>query len=445
LIFNIAAKNENVLLVAPNFLAVLEKGMNDITGEERWVIKKAFDSRDGLFTGIPSSALLSSINSANYAISAIIGLKNDEGTQSSALEAISSDGTISILDTGSGKTRLEDGAGNHIAIIEPLNKMGGVLYLSNAVEKKKINTDANAYVSNASYDGTNLAYVWTKNMLGWTLSWQKKEDDATKGDYNIPLSGDSRYFTGFPDIGTTDIEATKDVRKIADLAFSDKKLFVLLYGFYEGKHYYQAAVYTASLNDGKYLPTLAGYTSTISFSGNEADKRARFQRITKNSDGSFTALFSSSGGLRKFTISPSSPPAFANIETIFSASNIIDLDIDDSGELFAFISGKTIRIRNLSNPNVNITATSVSQSGSSESFEGASIILHSKWLFLSTPKGASSPFWVIDVSNPQAPELKMKCNLCDFNGLTYLAAFEDNLFASSETDGIEIYDVSNLE
>jgi hypothetical protein len=66
-------------------------------------------------------------------------------------------------------------------------------------------------------------------------------------------------------------------------------------------------------------------------------------------------------------------------------------------------------------------------------------------MFLSTPEGATSPFWVIDIGTPSTPTQTMKCNACNFNGLAWFPSFENNLLASSDTGGIEIYDISNLE
>lgn len=448
LIFNVAVKEDKALLRSPNFLATLEKTVNDITGEERWVITNDFDAMDGLFPGLPTSVNMYSMDGKNYAVATVVGLKTDQGSGVSTLETVSPEGALSLLDMGAVETRLEDGAGSYVALVEPFDEKGGMLYLANITDRKWISpsSDAGAYVSRAAYDGTNLAFTWSRNMLGWTLSWQEKDRGTTKGDYNMPISGDSRYFVGFPDVGSAEVETLKETRTIADLSFADKKLFALLYGFYEGKHYYQAAVYTSTLTDSKYTPVLAGFTNTISITGEDADRRARFQKITKNSDGSFTAMFSCAGGLRKFTITPSSPPPPArSIDTVFSTANVIDLDINDTGDLFAFLSGKSIRIRNLSDPATNISSTSVPQTDDSTKLKNASLVLHSKWMFLSTPEGATSPFWVINISQPTIPTQTMKCNACKFNGLAWLPSFENNLLASSDTGGVEIYDISNLE
>jgi hypothetical protein len=448
LIYSVAAKEDKALLRGPGFLATLEKTVNDVTGEERWVIKNDFDATKGLFSGVPASAGIYSMDGNNYAAAAVAGLKDAEGGGISTLETVSPEGVLSLMDTGAVETRIEDGAGNYLAVVEPFDEKGGMLYLSNITERKWISPspDAGAYVARAAYDGNNLAFVWSKNMLSWTLSWQQKDNGSTKGDCSIPINADSRYFAGFPDVGTTEIETLKETRTVADLFFSDKKLFALFYGFYEGKHYYQAAVYTSALTDGRYTPVLAGYTNTISMTGEEADKRARFQKITKNSDGSYTAVFSCAGGLRKFTVTPSSPPASArSIDVVFSKSNVIDLDINDTGDLFAYIWKRSVHIRNLSNPGTPISSTSVPVTDGAAKLTNASLVLHSNWLFLSTPAGAASPFWVIDISTPSAPTQMMKCNTCNFNGLAWFPAFENNLLASSDTGGIEIYDISNLE
>lgn len=450
LIFHMAVSGDNVTFRGPNFLATLSK-TTDTSGEESWRIDHAFDGRSGLQSGIPANLHVYADEGGPAIAATFVGVKNDDGSGASSLETMASDGTFMILDTGAIKTRMAAGAGSYIVGIELQNQRGGSLYIENPTERKWINFDSNplSYASHAAYDGTALAYAWSRPGRGWTIAWQKGDDMMTTGSYYISFTGESLpHYDSFPDVSAGDTEALEQTRDIADMALVKGKLFVLYYGFYEGKHYYQVGVYGASVDaEGKYSVEHQGISSnTLVVSGDEADRRARFQKITKNDGtGAFTALFSCAAGLKQFQITPSSAvtvPA-APITSLFSASNVMDLDMDDAGQVFAFISNMTIVIRNLSDPTRNISSSSLPGSDTTTTrLSNSSIVLTSNRIFIATPQGAAAPFWIL--ASPQTPTIKSKCASCYFNGLATFPAFANQLLVSSDTGGIEIYDIEGL-
>lgn len=447
LISRLAVENDIALVRGSNFLAFLEKTLSS-SSEEKWTIKTSVDGKKGLLGGIPAQVGLFTDSGQVYGVTTAVSAKDSMSAGFSEVEVITPEGIFYPLDSGAMTTLMEDGSGNYLEAIELISDSGGVLYLENIGDRTWINPSSSsaAYAGRAAYDGSNLAFTWSAPNEAWHISWQKGNDSSTKGTYNISLTGDSTHFVDFPDVGSSDVDELKDTRKIIDLKLSNGKLFALLYGYYDGKHYYQALVYGASLSSGIYQITQQGSTNTISFNGDAEDTKARFQKITKNSDGRFTALFSCASGLRKFSLTPSSSsPPTVSATSLFSTANVVDLGIDESANQFAFIAGRTIRLRSLDSPTVDISATGLPQQGSETKLAGASIILKSPSLFIATPSGTTAPFWIIDISDTSSPKLTLKCNVCDFNGLAYFKTFGTQLLVSSDTGGVEIYDISNFD
>jgi len=447
LVFSAAVNDDKAAFRAPNFLAVLTKSASSTGGEERWVIGPEFDSHKGINGSIPAALTVYNLAGSSFIAATSVGVKGDDGSGASILEGISPDGKFLIGDTGAIMIRMEDGAEAYLAAIDLASARGGTLYLENAVERKRIDADTRAgvYVSRAAYNGTDLAFAWSAPGEAWRIEWQKGTDSATRGQLSFARAGDSHHYKNFPDVSAGDLNAFEDAHDIADMSFADGKLFILYYGFAAAKHYYQAAVYESVFSDGRHHPALRGVTTTLSFAGDEIDRRARFQKIAKNNDGSFTALFSCAGGLRQFQITPSSSVASAAISNVFSAPNVIDLDFDDAGQRFAYISQKTIHIRNLASPTTDITTTSLPASDTTTArLSNASLVLISNRLLIATPQGASAPFWVMDATQAKPLKVISKCGGCQFNALAGFASFPNQLLASSETGGVEIYDISGL-
>ena len=451
LIFHIAVANDKASFRAPNFLAVMTKTSDSASGEETWNTSASFDSHNGLYGGVPANLAVVNIASDTYNAATFVGVKNEDGSGASALEVIGPDGTLTLADIGAIKTRMEDAGSTYLAAIAMASPRGGPLYLENSAERKIIlfgSGDPAEYVSRAALDGDALAFAWSVSGQGWHIAMQTKDDVSTRGELVFARTGDPKYFTGFPTITSGDVNDIENGRNIADLAFADGKLFALLYGFEAGKHYYQALAFDGGYSGGKFKPVLQGLTNTIYFSGDEIDRRARFQKITKNDSGLYTAIFSCAGGLRQFQIAPSAAVPTATISSIFSSSNIMDLDIDDEGQNFAFIKNKTIGIRSLSKPDDDTLFANFSlpnpEGTTSSRLSNSSLVLTSKRLFISAPEGSSAPFWVIDVSNPPATTVSSKCATCHFNGLALFNAFPNQLLVSSDSSGVEYYDISSL-
>jgi hypothetical protein len=450
LIFHMAINNDKAAFRAPNFLAIVSKTADAATGAERWSVNPSFGASDGLMGGVPQNLNIYFLGGGTYVAATFVGAKAEDDSGASFLEGVSPDGKFLIGDTGALSTRMEDFVSPYLVAIDSSSPRGGTLYLENTTERKNIEIDSRpgTYVGHAAYDGTNLTLAWSAPAEAWRLQWQLGTDISTRGQLSVPRSGDSNHYKGFPDVSATDVKAFEDARDIADMAFAEGRLFVLYYGFSAGKHYYQAGVYGDTVASGKNNPTLQGITNTISVTGDEIDRHAHFQKIAKNSDGSFAVLFSCAGGLRQFTITPSttsSTVASAAISTVFADSNVMDLDFDDSGSHFAYVSNTSIRLRDISKPTTDLSASSLPTADSSTTrLSNASLILTSGKIFVATPQGAASPFWIIDVSNPAAMTLSSKCNSCHFNRLATFSALANQLLVSSETGGVEIYDISGI-
>ena len=445
LIFHMTVKEDRAAFRAPNFLVAPMKSVK--SGKEDWTIGATYDENSGLIIATPANLNIYSVSDATYIAATSVGAKGDDGSGASSLEMLDGDGVLTILDTGSTKIRMEDAKKPYLAAIDTLSNYGGALYLENPDKKNFIlaSTSIDAFISRAAYDGTYLAFAWSEPGAPWRIDIQKGVDGATRGEYTISKDGDSRHYVGFPDVDQSNSQAFETSRSILDMKFAEGRLFVLFYGFNGGKHYYQAGAYGASLTDGKYKPALLGIINTISFNGDEIDANGRFQKITKNTSGQFTAIFSCAGGLRQFAITPASSVPSVNITSLFSAPNVIDLDFDDAGTKFAFVSSKTIFIRDTSDYSRNVGSTSVTASESETSrLSNASLVMTSKNIFISTPVGASAPFWIIDISNAVKPKVASKCASCRFNGLAIYPDFENQLLACSETGGVEVYDITGM-
>lgn len=446
LVFHIAVKNDEATFRAPNYLAMMVKDVDAVSGKETWKTSVAYDKRDGLYMGIPANLSVISSAGESFMASTFVALKNEDGGGASMIEVVRPDGSL-FLDTGSMKTRMEDGVGSYLAAIDTTNEHGGILYLENVMERNRIDLtieDSASYVGRSAYNGTHLAFVWTKPGQVWRLDWQKGTEATTRGELTL---SDVNHFKDFPAVSASDTKAWGNGRDIADLAFSGNKLFALLYGFTGGRHYYQVVVYNAPVTDSVYHPGINGFTRTISFAGDEIDRRARIQKITTDGAGSYTVHFSCAGGLNRFDIRPSSPPpAAASITTLFSTMNVMDLDMNDAGDKFAFIKNKTIHVRSLASPGTELySASSVPAADATVArLSNASIVMTDKRIFLSTPVGASAPFWILDISTPPEQKVLSKCDTCDFNGLATFGAFANQLLVSSPTGGVEIYDISGL-
>ncbi len=446
LIFHAAVVNDKASFRAPNFLAVMTKTA-DSSGKEKWETGPAYDVRNGLIAGVPANLSVISSAGDSFIAATFVAVKGADGSGASSLEIVRSDGTL-LTETGSIKTRLEDGRGGYLAAIDTTSERGGVPYLENAVERNRIDftsTMTDAYAARAAYDGDNYAFAWSNPGGPWRIEWQRRLDSLTRGQLSFNRTGDANHFKNFPDVGGGDTKALEDARDVADMAFAEGKLFVLLYGFAGGKHYYQGVVYGATVSDEKYHPALQGFTNMISLEGDEFDRRARFQKITKSPSGIYTAVFSCAGGLKQFQTPLASPPAPVNITSLFSARNVMDLDLDDAGTRFAFIQNKTIKIRNFLAPVTDISSTSLpSSEGTTSRLSNSSIVLLQDKLFVSTPVGTAAPFWIINVAAPAAPAIFSKCKSCSFNGLASFPSFAGQILASSDTGGVEIYKVSDL-
>ncbi len=447
LIFHMAAGNDIITLRAPNFLAVMTRSTDPVTGEELWNTSSSFDGRNDLLGGVPANLGVATISGANYTAATFVAVKREDGSGASSLEVVQPDGTFLIVDTGAIRTRMEDANGLYIVSMDLESEMGGILYLENDKERKKISIATptpGSYVARAAYKGENLAFAWSAPGDAWRIEWQKGEDTTTRGQLSFPRTGDSKHFKDFPPVSASDKDALEQGRGVADIALYSGKLFALLYGYAGGKHYYQGTVYGGGFADSKFNPNLQGTTSTISYKGDERDKRARIQKITKSDAGVYTVTFSCAAGLFSFDINPSSGAAPSAINSLTTPlENVMDLDFDETGETFAFIQGKTIKIRSAADPTTDISATALPASAAAtERFSNSSIVATSKKLYVATPEGASKPFWVIDISDPKVPKVDSSCDTCRFNGLAMFDEFENRLLASSDTCGIEIY---NLE
>ena len=446
LIFHVAVNGDKAVFRAPNFLVAPTKSTSGTTGEEDWTIGAAYDETYGLIPAIPANLNTYTSRGNTYFVGTSVGIKAEDGSGASSVEILGSDGVLTILDTGALKTRMEDAKRPYLAEIDQIFERGGVLYLENPNERYFVlASDAiDAYTGRAAYNGSYIAFAWSKPAEGWRIDIQQGLDISTKGELMVPRDGDSHHYVGFPAVAPADVTAYENARDILDMTFAEGKLFILYYGYAEGKHYYQAGVYSATLTDGKNVATLQGITNTISFNGAEIDRHGRFQKITK-SGGQYTVIFSCAGGLRQFLITPASPPSSVNVTTLFSAPNVIDMDFDDTGARLAYVSGKTIFIKSTSDYAHNISSTSFPDADvTSTRLTNAAIVLTSKSIFLATPVGASAPFWIFDITTPATPTMTTKCKSCHFNGLATFKDFPDWLFVSSETGGVEIYDITGL-
>lgn len=447
LIFHMAVSYEVATLRASNFLAIMTRSADHITGDEDWVTSPAFDARNGLLGGVPANLVTVISSGSTFSAATFVGVKNEDGSGTSMLEIGNTDGTFLIGDTGAIKTRMDDAKAPYIVAIDLATQRGGALYLENDTGRKKIEpgmSKVGLYVAHAAYKGENLAFAWSAPGDAWRIEWQKGEDDATRGQLSFSRTGDAKHFKDFPSVSSSDVKALEDARDIADLEISEGKLFALLYGYAGGKHYYQAIVYGGGYTESKFHPAVQGMTNTPSYKGDEIDRRARFQKITKSDAGVYTVTFSCAAGLFSFEINPSSGAAPSTINSLTTPlKNVMDLDFDETGETFAFIQSKTIRIRSLSDPATDISATALpSAETASDRLSNASIVLTSKKLYIAAPVGASEPFWVIDISDPKTPKVDSSCSSCNFNGLAMFDDFPDRLLASSDTCGVEIYNVS---
>lgn len=443
-VYRIEAEGDRVFVRGPNFLVAMAKSTT-VFGSERWSFEMEVDAASGLIAGIPNDI----VPYAGGAAASFTAVMASDGTGASALEVMS-DGSFSILDTGSTLARFEGGNANNIAVIEIATSRGGELYLEGQGSRKHIaDFDyANAYVSTAAYDGDMLAFAWSstgtettpETQQGWRLAVQRGADAASRGQIFIDrmsASPDDPFY-GFPEIRSTDILPGL-VRGINDIMLypSDRKIAVMFSGFRNDKWYYQLGLYEYPPTS-RFLPQKVGVMKAIGTAARLTSHGGRIQRITA-SGGGYEIIFSTADGIHSVTIVPGREEPAASAR-IYSAGGLVDAAIDSAGGgKIAIVDGGNVVIADITDPQLRISVPRT-EGMDSGGLAGARVALTGSALAVACPYNAAAPFSFYRVGQNSA-ELVSSCSGCYFLSVASHSLLPGYLMASSLSSGIEFYEL----
>lgn len=421
----------------PNFLLSMTKSA------EKWTIDREIDATGGFTGGIPNDL---TIYAAGVA-SAETSVMSSDGTGASGADYLDAAGTFWLLDTGAIYVRADSAASTGLlAAIEMKSSRGGDLYLENLASRTPITdfTYPNVFVSNAAYNGTQLAFIWsstgsddTKEMTqGVRIAMQDGASKSARGELFINRTSDQWHFKNFPELKISDSEPWS-IRGVVDIAIGADKIVALYAGVSGGKWYHQLGLYGYRKESDKYKIELEGITETFFRTGITGGHKGKILKIAKEA-GVYKIHFSASDGVYLWGVTPADSSSMTTTvaNKVFSSSEIVDAAIDaTNSDKLALVMGNKIMIKNFSNLAGGTLISVPLKDVSVQVLTNSKIALAGNSTVIATPNGAAAPFYIYNGNTPTA------CSTCNFQDVSIFSSFPDYMITSSVGSGLEVYSV----
>ena len=207
------------------------------------------------------------------------------------------------IDTTSQQPELLDATSNDILIIEKKESTGGDLYLASFSKRTSISPNISGayHVMSAKLDNNAVAYVYARednsSELKLFLVYQSDVYGEPPTQHTPIQRGDqitvsSEPFYDFPTVTAENTTYERDLKqKIADLKWSDGKLYALFHGFKDDKHYFRVGSFTISNEIANY----GNQSGILTVAGNESFNAMKILKISNDTiyfsapDGIYTA------------------------------------------------------------------------------------------------------------------------------------------------------------